>query len=46
VTSTARLVWAHQDTLAEIDPQGVTLIKGNPDQTSWPQIEDCTQISY
>ena len=26
--------------------QGVTLIKGNPDQTSWPQIEDCTQISY
>lgn len=26
--------------------QGVTLIKANPDQTSWPQIEDCTQITY
>jgi hypothetical protein len=26
--------------------QGVNLIKGNPDQTSWPQIEDCTQIIY
>lgn len=26
--------------------QGVTLIKANPEQTSWPQIEDCTQITY
>jgi hypothetical protein len=26
--------------------QGTTLIKANPDQTSWPQIEDCTQITY
>lgn len=26
--------------------QGVTLIKANPDQTSWPQIEDCTLITY
>jgi hypothetical protein len=26
--------------------QGVTLIKANPNKTSWPQIEDCTQITY
>jgi len=26
--------------------QGIVLVKANPQQTSWPQIEDCTRISY
>lgn len=26
--------------------QGVTRIKADPNQTSWPPFEDCTQITY